>query len=820
MQKRHSPRKAHMSRYSQGQTAKKQKDGVSSELNRRTKQPSRRPGVVFIGLCLSALAFLLIGQLYQIQIVDHAVNAEKAAEQHYKKVAEEPRRGMIYDCNNVVLAGTTYVHRIGITPKDVYSVSHDLKPEDIALAIAQFLKLPLKDVQAAMQEKEALYIQLKKDVPREEAKPLADYMSEFGIGGIRIDTEAKRYYTNGSLASQVIGFCRYDENRLVGQLGIEWQYNDLLTGQPGYTYVETDNYGNKGELPFSIPTSLRAENGQNIILNLDINIQKILQEELDRAIRLYDIKDGGEAIVVEPFTGAILGMASWPYFESSAPASQSVLDTENSSISETSESETSEEEWINYLSSSVWRNRTISNTFEPGSTMKSITAAIGFEENLIHEKATVVCKPINLYQWTIYCANRAGHGEERFEMGFWRSCNPVFAQLALNTGVDRFYRYIHAFGLMDKTGIDLPGEGTGLIHQQPTELDMATFSYGESSTVTPLQLVMAYCAFANGGKLVRPTVVKAITDADGHTIQERKPETVRQVISEQTALRVREMMKGVVLYGTGSSAYVEGYSVAGKTSTSTSDDHEHTLSFAGIAPAENPELVVLVVLHKPEDPDLTSKAAAKTCGQIISRSLEYMGIERVYSDSDISRLTAKISVPDVCGLAFSEALKTLEHVGLDAKAGDPGMGDATLVQYQWPEKGTELHEQGLVVLYPVEEPEEETVAIPDFRGRTVQECFTLARDNSLNVIISDDCLGLAVSQDPSPENLPADPDQEPEQADGQGTGAPDDDDVIQGQDNIEDQDQDEVAAVLKPGDSVTITFEVVEEELAHSDQAE
>ena len=234
--------------------------------------------------------------------------------------------------------------------------------------------------------------------------------------------------------------------------------------------------------------------------------------------------------------------------------------------------------------------------------------------------------PIPVASWMIRCYKTPNHGLETMQQGFWHSCNPIFAQLARNVGVSRFYDYLQTFGLKGVTGIDLPVEGVGILHQAPTEIDMMTFSYGESSTVTPIQMATAYCVFANGGNLVKPTVVKAITDKDGKIVQETTTQTVRKVLSENTTLRIRELLKGVVLYGTGSAAYVEGYSIGGKTSTSTDDNGVHTLSFIGITPADNPEIVVLVVLNKPADNKMTSTVAAKACGQIISRSLEYMGV--------------------------------------------------------------------------------------------------------------------------------------------------------------------------------------------------
>lgn len=779
-------------------------DRVRRQPPRAARPPRTLPwrgSLLLLTLLMIGFAGLLAFQLYQLQIVGHTAYAEQAAAQHYKKVAEIPKRGVIYDRNGIELAGTTYVYRIGVTPKDVRSTTKVISKQAIGNAIAAALGLDPAAVATVLQDEKAVYIQLAKDVSRTEADALRTYLNDNYIGGVAIDAEPRRYYTNGSLASQVLGYTHYSNGNLIGQLGIELEYNTLLTGQPGYTYVETDNYRSKGQLPFSVPTSLRARNGQNLVLNLDINIQKIVQEELQNAIAIYDIKAGGSVIIMDPYTGGILAMASYPYFNSedptACPATKSAAAWNGTS-----------ESGIQYLSSQVWRNRSISDTYEPGSTFKSLTAAIALEEGLTRETELFNDKPFKLQTWTIHCAHYYGHGTETLLQGFWNSCNPVFAQLALRTGVSRYYNYVRSFGFMDVTGIDLPAEGQGIMHSDPQEIDMATLSYGESSTVTPLQLATAYCTFANGGNLIRPAVVRSTTDETGAIIRDFQPETVRKVISESTSTRVRELMKGVVLYGTGSEAYVEGYAIAGKTSTSTDDNGDHTISFAAVAPAESPEIVTLVVLNKPKDKSMTSKYAAKTCGQIIARTLEYLGTPREYSDQDLSSLQKKITVPDIKGLTVAEARKVLGSAGFRIELGDLAMSEKSTVRYQYPKTGTRLHNKGLVFLYP-RKTTDDLVTIPDFSGKTINECQSSAAESGLNIIIDGNCLGVAVSQDPAPTFTPA-------TSSSNGTAAnPADDTAGQTDDKKAGAaDSDDSAAKvtrLPRGSSVTIQFAPVEE---------
>ena len=727
---------------------------------RRPARRSRRIG--FAALCglMFFLASLLIYRLYIIQVVDYSTYAEAAADQHYIKVVENPRRGSIMDRNGLELAGMTYVYRVGITPRNVSGISRNIPQTEIAAKIAEILDLDPNEVMNQLEKTDATYIQLKKNVTRAEAEALKSWRSEANVGGIRIDAEPFRFYTNGTLASQVIGFTNFSDGNLVGQLGIELQFNRLLTGEPGYTYVETDNYSGRGELPFSVPTSLRARDGQNVVLNIDINIQKIAQEVLQNAVEVNDVTGGGSVIVMNPFTGAILAMASYPYFSSSNPAARPP-DMDLAEWNNLGDSK------IEHLSSVYWRNKAISNTYEPGSTMKSITVAMVLEEALTREAEVLSGAPITVAGWTISCWRNNFTGRESIEQAIWNSNNPIIAQLSQRLGVQRFYEYISAFGLADRTGIDLPAEGAGIQHASPEEIDMVTLSFGESSTLTPLQLITAYSALANGGRLLRPMAVKAVTDSNGAIIREFQPETIRKVISESTSTRVMELLKGVVLYGTGSPAYVEGYSVAGKTSTSTDDDGYNTLSFAGIAPAERPEIVVLVVLEKPSDKELSSRIASAACGEIISRTLEYMGISRIYTDRDVSRLTALTAVPDLAGKSYGTAVRELAALGLRAEAGDSSMSAESVVRFQWPEKNTKLHRSGVVVLYPTAEPEEQLVVIPDFTGKNVNECLSTAAERGLNIRIVGNSLGVAASQDPVPtfrRNPALNPDEEDPEA--------------------------------------------------------
>ena len=336
------------------------------------------------------------------------------------------------------------------------------------------------------------------------------------------------------------------------------------------------------------------------------------------------------------------------------------------------------------------------------------------------------------------------HGIETLERAMWNSCNPVFVQLSMRVGLDRFYRYIHAYGIGSPTEIDLPGEEAGILHAAPTEIDMYTLAYGTSATVTPLQLITAYNAIANGGKLMKPMVVNALQDDAGQTVRTFQPETVRQVVSEKTAARVKEMLKGVVLYGSASPAYVEGYSIAAKTGTTTRKaDNKKDASIVAIAPADNPEITAAVVLYGIEQ-DQPTIDAGRAVGSIISQVLEYRKIERQYNETDDYLLKQTVEVPDLTGQIYDEARHTLAALQFVADGRSEALDGNTLVGAQYPEPGTRLHKDAIVCLYAEDVLPEDPVPLPDFTGLTVSEAARYAHQCGLNITVKGSALGQVV----------------------------------------------------------------------------
>ena len=416
----------------------------------------------------------------------------------------------------------------------------------------------------------------------------------------------------------------------------------------------------------------------------------------------------------------------------------------------------------NYLLSSVWRNRCISDTYEPGSTFKALTTAIALEENLTSENDTFNDAPIQVsekHEISCWMQKSLGynHGaNETLVEGFQNSCNPIFVELsrriASNGGVEKYYDYVHSFGFYERTGVDLPAEGVGIFHEDPSRIDMYCLSFGESATVTPIQLLNSYCAMINGGDLMVPHVVKYITDSDGNIVDEIEPEVIRTIFSEETCARVRSMMEKVVKDGTGSAGQVPGYSVAGKTSTATVDEGEekgmHVLSFSCYAPSYNPQIAVLVVLNKPADKSVGSSAAASTAAKIVEGTLTYMGVPRMFTVDEYDKMTIKYYVQPVSGMSAANASSKIGANGISTIYGAPLMTSDTPVSFTYPGTDKTLYSTGIVVMYPDGTTEDEMLrtTVPNLSGKNAVECMQALKDMNLNCNITGDITGICSEQ--------------------------------------------------------------------------
>ncbi len=741
--------------------------GSPDENNEIKERAPRRIKPVFFAKAWIAIvasvvvlfSLYLVYVLYRTTVTDYDKYARAAADEQWTLMTYSADRGMIYDSNLVPLASNTYDFTVICSPKMVTSTiltREQIMEGAVSILGVTYEKLdsiiPVDPTDKNDKRNDVAGCDVIKNVPQEKKDEFDKFLKDNKVKGFGFVAVPQRYYNYGSLASQVVGYAKNDGISLNGLYGLEAYYNDVLSGEDGYRYSETDEITG-GVLPYSDATSIAVSDGNNIVTNIDISVQRIAEEAAKEAYDKYDPIDGVCAIVMNPYTGAVYAMVSLPNYDCNDPYGKPYgtgQEAWNYMDSETR---------VQYVMANAWRNRCVSDTYEPGSTFKSLTTCMAFEENLTTEQEVFNDAPIQLSsQHTISCwAQKSlgyNHGEETLEKAFQNSCNPVFTQLAQRIGLSKYYSYVRMLGFYDKTGIDLPAEGKGIFHQTPTVVDMSVLAYGESSTVTPIQLITSYCAIVNGGNLLVPHIVKYITDPEGNIVDEIEPEVVRTVFSEDTCKRVRKLMEGVVSDGTGSAGKVAGYSVAGKTSTSTIDVGElkgaHVLSFSCYAPSYDPKIAVLVVINKPRDHSVGSSSAASTAAKIVEGTLSYMGVERRFTEEEYSELLKQWYVQKVDGMPASQAASRISVNGLSTLYGTIDMTPETIIARTYPDYYHTLYKTGIVVLYPEGISEEEmlTTRVPNMSGMSAIECIEACLKMNLNCKIDgdSDIEGLCIAQ--------------------------------------------------------------------------
>ena len=521
---------------------------------------------------------------------------------------------------------------------------HNEKEDEelIASYLADFLGADKQNLLTRMANKKNKYYMVKKQVDRDVANQIRAWMNENELtDGIHFEENTKRYYPYGNLASHVLGFTGYDNS---GIFGIEAKYNNILKGAPGKLVTAQDGVGKS--MPFEYEDYIGAENGSNLVLTIDWTIQSFLEKALDAALADTKAQNRVFGIVMNPNTGEVLAMSVKPDYDPNSPYE---LDDASKAILDAFEGTDEEKNKLrNELLETLWKNKCVTEPYEPGSTFKMVTSAIALEENDVSANDTFYCSgSMKIEGWSkpIYCHNHSGHGVETFEQGLQNSCNPVFMQLASRIGKNTFYRYFEEFGCMDKTGIDLPSEESGIYHTNLSEfnnVELAVYSFGQTFTVTPINLLTSCCAVANGGKLMKPYVVKAMTDDDGNITETFEPTLVRQVVSEETSDTIMQYRANGINIGSTKNAYVKGYQVAAKTGTAEKHGAEkdkagnitpYVGSCVAFAPANDPQLAILVAIDTPTAGQYYGGVvAAPVVAQVLEDALPYLNIAPVLSE--------------------------------------------------------------------------------------------------------------------------------------------------------------------------------------------
>nr|WP_054749775.1 penicillin-binding transpeptidase domain-containing protein [Ruminiclostridium josui] len=698
---------------------------------------------MFILGVFTILTLMLVLRIAWIQIYSGKEYQEFAYNQQTKNRTISAKRGTIYDRNMKPLAVSGSVDTISASPQEIKKQKLDL--DKISSELAAILDMDMETIKKKL-TKNNQYELIKQKVDREVGNEVREWKSTNHISGIYVDEDTKRFYPNRNLAAHVIGFTNIDND---GLDGVEKMMEKYLKGVPGKILSETDASGMA--LSMSDEKFIQPQDGNDVILTIDETIQYFAEKALEKAISDNNVLNGATAIVMDPRNGEILALASKPDFDLNDPRG-----VPKGKDPETWTGKSKED--VEYLQQTVWRNKAVVDTYEPGSTFKPITAAAGLEEGAITPDTQVTDATVKVGGWNINCWKPNAHLHETFREGVYNSCNPVFVRLSQKLGVPLFFKYVKAFGFYDKTGIDLPGEARGIMFTNPTEVNMATASFGQRFQITPIQLIQAYGAIANGGDLITPHVVKEVVDETGSVIKKFEPKVVRKVISRQTSDTLKSILQGVVDVGTGKNAKIPGYKIGGKTGTSETivdpklqklnivgKNKRYIVSFSAIAPTDNPSLCVLVVLDYPDmyNPG-GGMLVAPVVGKLIDDILSYKGVEKEYTEEDKKQLLQEVQVPNVKGKTVEEAVKLLKQNKLEYKIEGSNTDKKAIVQDQTPKFGALLHEQSIVILYTYKAKEEATVKVPDVKNKSVYDATQAFKKLGLNIRVNG--TGTAVSQ--------------------------------------------------------------------------
>ena len=691
----------------------------------------------FMLLLFTASLLFLIYRLGHIQFVKGEEYQRMAYNNQTQKRQINPKRGTIYDRNGKGLAISASVDTIGVNPKELRDAvkGDETKLRTIANDLAAILGMDSEDIMKKFQANTRFEF-IKKKVDREIGSKVRAYVTNAGLWSIYVDEDSKRYYPKGNLASHVLGFTGTDDQ---GLSGIELVLESTLKGVPGKIMNEVDVLGR--QVSFSKERYIDAIDGYDVYLTIDETIQYLAEKAMDQAILDYNLKRGATCIVMDPNTAEVLALVSKPDFDPNDPDARpfGILDDDWKGFNDPEDSK--------YLWQTVFRNKAVMDTYEPGSVFKAITAAAAIEENVVNLNTPEVCKPISLAGHTINCWKKGGHGPEDFLHAVYNSCNPVFVKTALDLGINKFYDYFRLFGFTERTGIELQGEPTNeeyknLQHKDPKEIDLAVSSFGQRFQISPIQMITAYCAIANGGNLMKPTIIKQITDSEGNIIKKFEPQVVRKVISEETAAIVRQALEGVVAEGTGKNAYVAGYRIAGKTGTSqtlqTDTEGRYIVSFMAVAPANKPKVCVLVVLDHPQNEmNLRSGGilAAPVAGKLTEEILKYLQVERDYTEKDKQEMTQEVYVPNVIGLTAAQAEDKLKAFGLKFIYEGELSGPDAIIYNQMPKADFSVPQNSTIILYTEENRAETVVTMPDLSNKTVSEAIDALERIGLNIRI-------------------------------------------------------------------------------------
>ncbi|MDD6479618.1 MAG: penicillin-binding transpeptidase domain-containing protein [Oscillospiraceae bacterium] len=690
-------------------------------------------------IVIAALTLVSFCSLVYIMIYKGDEYQSLASEQQlYDNLVTAPR-GDIYDKNMNVLATSSTAWTVYITPNGIKKLKDADEAEKVKKTIAEglssILEVEYDDVYSDT-EKNSYYVIVKKKIEKSKADEIRQFISdnkELKLNRyIGLDETTKRYYPNDTLASSVIGFVG-DDNQ--GLAGLESYYDNDLTGVAGRVVAAKNAVGT--DMPFTYEKVEEAKKGNSLVLTIDSYVQYVSEKYLDIAIEQYEIAERGAVMVMNVNTGEMLGMAVSGDYNPNSPFT---LSAEDQALVDAEKDEEKAKKLRTELLNRQWRNKAVSDTYEPGSVFKIFTAATAIEENLVNKNSSFGCHyTMTVAGRTYHCHKVGGHGNQLLKQAISNSCNPAFITIGQLIGVKTFAKYFEAFGLTAKTGIDLPGEALPYYHKEvdmgPVELSSSSF--GQTFNITPLQMISLAAASVNGGYLVQPHMVQKIIDADGKVVETMSTGYKRQVISKTTSETMREMLEYVVQNGA-KNGIVSGYRVGGKTGTSqkmakileTGNKRLYIGSYVGIAPIDDPEIAVFVMLDEPKGASYYGGAISAPVGsQVMTDVLPYLGFEPQYTDKELEKLS--VSVPDVVGKELGDAKGKITTAKLSYKV----IGTGEKVVKQLPEAGEEVFTGGTVILY-TDESEYKMTKVPDLVGLSASKVNKIAAEAGINIEFS------------------------------------------------------------------------------------
>ena len=706
----------------------------------RPNRTMLRRALFLLAVCGVAAFAVLIFQLFRLQILRHDELESAALQQQLRRTSIPASRGTIYDRTGRVLAMSATTYTVYLSPAEIAMNGEDA--EQIASGLSEILGADREKILSMTADRRSWYKTVKRQIEESEAEAVRAFKNEYDLQGVKLEPDTKRYYPYATLASHVIGFVGADNT---GLAGLEFTQNEWLTGTNG-SILRLKNSAGTDMILTSYEDYVDAQNGLDLHLTIDTTVQYYLEKQLSQAVQDYDIKNGAAGIIMDPDTGAILAMASLGNFDLNHY--QRVSADIQSEIDEAADPETASQ-LLRDAQLAQWRNKAISDTYEPGSTFKILTLAMALEEGIAKPSDSFYCGGSMTVQGRgkpLKCWKTVGHGSQTLTQAAQHSCNVAFATLGLRIGEETFYRYCEDFGffryggdpdvsLTGKTGISLPGESGSIWWSKNVFCNsenlsqLAAASFGQTFNITPLQLITAVSACCNGGRLMKPYIVDSVTDDIGVLVSKTEPEMLRQVISEETSAQVNAILEQVVCdtkQGTGKNAYVAGYHIAGKTGTSekvaqdaAGGSKEYIVSFIGYAPADDPEVVCLILMDTPSNETgiyiSGGQMAAPVVGRVLGEVLPSLGVQPRSSEAEEKYIDR--AVPSLTGKTPEDAVKLLREAGLSAKI----EGTGGIVTGQLPGRGTVVASGTTVILYTGEiaEPEEETV--PELTGLTYAE---------------------------------------------------------------------------------------------------